>query len=36
MYESMGFKAFGHEPGALLVEGVLYDEMQKVRTIEAT
>ena len=27
LYESLGFKTFGHEPGAMLVDGVLHDEM---------
>ncbi len=27
LYESAGFKAFGREPGALLVDGVLHDEI---------
>ena len=27
LYESVGFKEFGHEPGALLIEGELHDEV---------
>jgi RimJ/RimL family protein N-acetyltransferase len=27
LYESLGFKAFGHEAGAMLVDGVLQDEV---------
>jgi RimJ/RimL family protein N-acetyltransferase len=27
LYESLGFKAFGHESGAMLVDGVLHDEV---------
>jgi RimJ/RimL family protein N-acetyltransferase len=27
LYESLGFKAFGHEAGAMLVDGVLHDEV---------
>lgn len=27
LYESVGFKAFGQEPGAMLVGGALYDEV---------
>ena len=27
LYESVGFKAFGHEPGAMLVSGELQDEV---------
>ena len=26
LYESLGFKAFGHEPGAMLIDGELHDE----------
>lgn len=35
LYESMGFQVFGHERGALLVDGLLYDEMQMMFTLEA-
>jgi RimJ/RimL family protein N-acetyltransferase len=31
MYQSAGFKVFGHEPGGLLVEDVLYDVTHMVR-----
>jgi RimJ/RimL family protein N-acetyltransferase len=34
--KSFGFKSFGEEPGAMLVDGVLYDEVQMVRHAEAT
>ena len=27
LYESVGFKVFGREPGALFISGVLYDEL---------
>ena len=27
LYESVGFKAFGHEPGAMLVDGELHDKI---------
>ena len=27
LYESAGFKAFGREPGALLIDDVLHDEI---------
>ena len=27
LYESAGFKAFGHEPGAMLINGELHDEI---------
>ncbi len=27
LYESLGFKAWGHEPAALVVDGVAYDEV---------
>ena len=27
LYESVGFKVFGHEPGAMLVNGELHDEL---------
>lgn len=36
LYESMGFKVFGNEPGALLSDGMLYDELQMVRNVEAS
>jgi len=28
LYESVGFKKFGFEPGAMLIDGELHDEMQ--------
>jgi ribosomal protein S18 acetylase RimI-like enzyme len=31
LYASMGFTVAGHEPGALLVEGVLYDNLLMVK-----
>jgi ribosomal protein S18 acetylase RimI-like enzyme len=34
LYESMGFNLFGYEPGALLVDGVLHDEIQLVRDVQ--
>ena len=27
LYESLGFKAFGHEAGAMLIDGTLHDEV---------
>ncbi|MES2129559.1 MAG: GNAT family N-acetyltransferase [Pseudomonadota bacterium] len=33
LYQSLGFKSYGHEPGALLIDGVLYDEVQMVREL---
>lgn len=27
LYEAVGFKSFGREPGAMLIEGVLHDEI---------
>jgi RimJ/RimL family protein N-acetyltransferase len=27
LYESVGFKAYGHEPGAMLINGELHDEV---------
>lgn len=27
LYDSMGFKAFGHETGAMLIDGELHDEI---------
>lgn len=35
LYESAGFEVFGHEAGAMLVDGVLYDEVRMVRILEA-
>lgn len=34
LYESMGFNAIWHEPDALQVDGVMYDEVQMVRRVE--
>jgi ribosomal protein S18 acetylase RimI-like enzyme len=34
MYEAEGFSVFGREPGALLVDGVLYEYMHMVRNVE--
>ena len=31
LYSSMGFMVFGNEQGALLVDGVLFDDLQMVR-----
>jgi GNAT superfamily N-acetyltransferase len=31
LYESLGFKAWGYEPAALVVDGVIYDEIPMVR-----
>ncbi len=31
LYENMGFIAYGREPDALLVDGVLYDDVRMVR-----
>lgn len=33
LYESMGFKVFGHEPDALFVDGVLYGDILMVRLV---
>lgn len=33
VYESLGFVAWGREPGALLVDGVLYDEVHMARAL---
>lgn len=33
MYESMGFKAFGHEPEALYVDGVYYDNIHMLFSV---
>lgn len=33
LYESVGFKVFGCEPAAMLVDGVLYDEVQMARIV---
>ncbi len=35
LYASMGFSVVGREPGALLVDGVFYDDVQMVRSIDA-
>jgi len=34
LYERMGFKAFGVEPGAMLIDNELHDEIHMVRTIK--
>lgn len=34
LYGSMGFKPFGVAPAALLVDGVLYDEIQMLRRVD--
>jgi len=36
LYQSFGFKPFGVEPGSLLVDGELFDEIQMVRLAAAT
>jgi RimJ/RimL family protein N-acetyltransferase len=36
LYESAGFKAWGVAPAALLVDGVLYDEIHLVHHLKAT
>lgn len=33
LYASMGFTVFAHEPGALMVDGVPYDDMHMVRAV---
>jgi ribosomal protein S18 acetylase RimI-like enzyme len=33
LYESMGFRSFGVEPGAFLIDGVLHDDIHMVRPI---
>lgn len=35
LYQSMGFAVYGREPHALLVDGVLHDDMQMVRRANA-
>ncbi|MFY9315099.1 MAG: GNAT family N-acetyltransferase [Burkholderiales bacterium] len=34
LYESVGFKVFGREPGALLIDGVLHDELHMLLRID--
>lgn len=34
LYESMGFKAWGYEPAALVVDGVAYDEIPMSKVLE--
>ena len=34
LYESLGFKAFGHEPGAMLIDGELHDETHMCMPIQ--
>ena len=33
LYESVGFKVFGHEPDALFVDGVFYGDIHMVRLV---
>jgi ribosomal protein S18 acetylase RimI-like enzyme len=33
LYESLGFKAWGYEPAALIVDGVAYDEIPMTRVL---
>lgn len=33
LYQAMGFTVFAREPGALMVDGVLYEDMQMVRNL---
>lgn len=35
LYESMGFKAWGYEPAALIVDGIAYDEIPMTRPTAA-
>lgn len=35
LYRSMGFEVYGREPHALLVDGVLHDDLQMVRMVHA-
>ncbi|MDQ1817143.1 GNAT family N-acetyltransferase [Massilia sp. CCM 9210] len=35
LYESMGFRIFGHEPRALCVDGVFYDDVYMLRDVGA-
>ena len=34
LYQSLGFRSFGVEPEALLIEGVPHDEMHMVRHVQ--
>ncbi|KQZ40020.1 GNAT family N-acetyltransferase [Duganella sp. Root1480D1] len=34
LYESLGFKAWGYEPAALIVDGVTYDEIPMTKVLE--
>ena len=36
LYKSMGFEEFGREPGFMLLDGVLYDEIHMVRILPET
>jgi ribosomal protein S18 acetylase RimI-like enzyme len=36
LYESMGFAVYGRAPGALLVDGVLHDDVQMARGTQRT
>jgi len=36
LYESLGFKAWGYEPAALVVEGVVYDEIPMTKVLART
>jgi ribosomal protein S18 acetylase RimI-like enzyme len=33
LYESLGFKAWGYEPAALIVDGVIYDEIPMTKVL---
>lgn len=33
LYESLGFKAWGYEPAALIVDGVVYDEIPMAKVV---
>ena len=33
LYESLGFKAWGHEPAALIVDSVVYDEIPMTKVL---
>lgn len=34
LYESLGFKAWGYEPAALIVDGVVYDEIPMTKVLQ--
>jgi ribosomal protein S18 acetylase RimI-like enzyme len=34
MYEAFGFRVYGREPRALLVDGVFFDDLHMVREVD--